>query len=101
MASVYSLFGLRVSANGPIPGLGPPLAGPSQSSTVDLKVFLGGIPRRLNERETSADEWDVSQSLADNGRVTLSVRDFAGLDYYRLHYADETTFVIDRTGSKI
>jgi len=100
MASVYSLFGLRVSANGPIPGLGPPLAGPSQWGTVDLKVFLGGIPRRLNERETSADEW-VSQSLADNGRVTLSVRKFAGLDYYRLHYADETTFVIDLTGSKI
>ena len=92
---MYSAFGLSLAANWPIPGLIPqPM--PSQP---DIRVWLH---ERMPDPDVAGieDVYYVSND-AEHGVPALQVWQAADGLYFRLRYADDTEFVIERTGREV
>ncbi len=98
MSYIYSIYGLSLCSNQPIPGLVT-----SQTVTrVDVHIWLGSIPRWLDElRETTEQEWFISPDQDENGDAALTVRKLAGGAYFRLLYSDSAEFIIDRAAARV
>ena len=92
-----SLYGLGVVANRPIPGVPP-----STLASEDICITFGPLPAWLNDVTASQVETSyVAEYKSECGEPALRV--FRVLDgkYYRFYYADQTEFLIDRTGKEV
>ena len=94
----YSLYGLRLEANISIPGLTAFVCDESP----DVRVWLAETPPRLDYvTELSQDIYYRSPHQNEHGQPLLTVQRVLAGDYFRLTYADNTAFLIDRVGTEI
>jgi hypothetical protein len=95
----YSLYGLQLASNVPIPGL---MAGHGMAPT-DVEVCLGPFPTWLGDllRESPREIHYLSSMKDETGRPSYHLWRVAGGDYFHLRYLDETTFVLDRQGARV
>lgn len=93
----YSIFGLRISATQPLPGV--PITGRSEAP--DVVIQLGAFPPDLDHAPLVDDPLYVSPDRDEAGRPLLIVRQLARAEFFRLQYADGTDFVVDRPGTKV
>lgn len=95
-----SVFGLRLQANQPIPGL--PVIG--ETSEVDVEFCLGEKPQ-WPEAELAALErtqpWYESPELGENGNPCLIVWKVRGGSCFRFLYDDRTEFFLERQGTRV
>jgi hypothetical protein len=97
MSATYSLYGLTLRANLPI----PTLESSSVETSVDLVVQLGLDPPWLAAlRPNTLDPFYVSSDL-ELWEPTLKVWKLPGGDHFLLRYQDGTQFVIDRRATVI
>jgi len=92
-----SIYGLGIIANKTIPGVPA-----SSTASIDLRITFGSLPAWLSEVSATQIETSyVAEYKDDCGNPALRV--FGVLDgkYYRFCYADETEFVVDRSGTEI
>src|SRR5438128_11977537 len=94
---LYSLYGLRLEANVAIPGLTPLVC--DQSPHVCVR--LGTMSHWFDEVDVSEEVCYATPSNNAQSEPLLTVRRVRGGAYFRLAYADSTTFLIDRTGTRI
>jgi hypothetical protein len=89
-----SIYGLGIVTNRIIPGVPA-----STIASEDLRISFGSLPAWLHAAQGEA--CYVADYNRDCGEPALRV--FRVLDgkYYRFHYADQTQFVIDRSGSEV
>lgn len=98
MTYFYSAYGLCLCADLPLPGL----ALLDSVPCVDVKVWLDGKPAWLDELTHGVPEvFQTSPSRNERDEPVLTVWKLAGGDYFQLHYADGTEFVVDRFGKRI
>ena len=95
----YSIYGLRISANLPLPGLiGHPIA-----REVDAQIWLKDgksiFPSTLT---TPADDFlYVSPNRDEQGQPNLRVGMIEGGKYFCFFYSDGARFIIDRLGREV
>jgi hypothetical protein len=97
MSHTFSVYGLGLLANSPIPGV------PEASiSSVDVRLLFGNLPNWLGQVDPSSVKlWYTSDYKDELGNPAMNVfRLFEG-KYYRFCYADETEFLIDQSGTNI
>ncbi len=94
----HKIYGLRLCANHPIPGLeSSPAAWPW-----DAQVFLGSMPSGLIKIEHSdATPWYVSDYRDEHGTPSLKIWKDSNGGYYRMSYSDGTEFLLDEQGARI
>ena len=94
----YSLYGLRLQANVPIPGITPLVC----EQSPDVWVRLGAMPRWLDDvADLSEQVCYASPDYTAQGEPLLTVERVLGGDYFRLMYADSTAFLVNRAGTRI
>ncbi len=94
----YAIYGLRLDASRPIPGVPPAPAG----APADLVVSLEGIPAWLDiPAESMEQPWYVSSPQGESDLPNLTLWRLQGGEYIRFLYQDGIQFVVDRAGSKI
>ena len=93
----YSIYGLRLEADRPIPGLS---AGRGRLRP-DVRLRLGSMPSRLDEKLERAEAFYESAGVDEHGRPSLTCSRLDDGKYIRLLYRDGTEFVIDRAGSRV
>jgi hypothetical protein len=94
----YSLYGLRLSSNHPIPGL----ISLDDSMNVHTAVLWGALPRGLDLFRES--EWVLRYSSPvqeASGLPNLSVWDVGSGGYSRFSYGDGTNFVVGRDARQV
>ena len=95
---LYSVFGLRLQANRPVPGLVPSAARPAS----EVQLWLNSMPARLHEMlQAPQREWYVSPYQDERGEPALTIWELAGGSYFRLLYSDATEFLVDRQGTRV
>ncbi|HEU4366668.1 MAG TPA: hypothetical protein VFV05_00395 [Methylomirabilota bacterium] len=92
----YSIFGLRVSATQPLPGLAAAGRG-----GWDVAIRLGALPPDLEHAPLVDDPLYISADRDDAGRPLLVVRQSPGAARFHLRYADGTDFVVDGPGTQV
>ena len=97
MGLYYSVYGLRLCSNLPVPGL--PLITPT--GDVDVNVRLGSMPPWLDDSPGAARVWSVGPNLDEHGNPTRMVWRLGDGGYFRYLYADGTEFVLDRAGTEV
>lgn len=97
----YSIYGLHLEADHPVPGLAPALADARPQSQADVHLRLGSMPSWLDEKLDGAEAFYESARVDDHGRPSLSCSKLDGGAYLRLLYYDGTEFVIDRSGTRV
>ncbi len=98
MSTACTVYGLGVKANRSIPGLSA--LGPINLQ-VDVEVQLGLMPPWLNGALDTARSWYTKLYQDDQGEPVLRVWELADGKYFRLLYADDTQFVVDRQGTHV
>src|SRR5438067_1168591 len=94
----YFIYGLRLQANVPIPGLTPLVCDQSP----DVWVRLGAMPPWLDDvAEVSEQVCYASPACNEYGEPLLTVHRVLGGNYLLLTYGDNTAFLIDRAGTEI
>src|SRR5205085_2000132 len=84
--------------NVPIPGLTPFVC----DQRPDVWVRLGAMPNQLDDVANLSDQvCYTSPDYTAQGEPLLTVRRVLGDAYFRLAYADSTTFLVDRAGTRI
>lgn len=92
-----SIYGLGVIANRPIPGV-PPSAIVSE----DVRLSFGSLPAWLNDvTATQIETSYVAEYKSECGEPALRVFRVLDGNYYRFYYADQTEFLIDRSGTEV
>jgi hypothetical protein len=92
----YSVFGLHLEANQPIPGL---MALPTTLS-VDVCLYL--LEPWLNKMPDGPQEsWYISCYQDEQNQPLYRVWKLARGEYFRFLYSDGTEFVIDRAGTRV
>ena len=91
----YSVYGLRLKTNLPIPGL---ITIPNPLE-VDVEVRLGQMPLWHAEGLEGARPWYTSPVRDATGQPVLRV--WAEGDYFKLFYSDGTRFLVDSSGRNI
>ncbi len=96
MSYSFSIYGLGVLANIPIPGVSRvPI------SSVDVNLFFGKLPYWISHVDPSEVEpWHTSDYKDESGNASLQVVRLAGTHYLFL-YADGTEFLITQDGTNI
>ena len=92
-----SIYGLGIVTNSVIPGVPP-----STIASEDLRIDFGSLPTWL--QEVNAAQSEVCYVAAYNSECgEPALRVFRLLDgkYYRFDYADQTQFLINRSGSEV
>ena len=92
-----SIYGLGVVTNRIIPGVPA-----STIASEDLRISFGSLPVWLHELNAAQGEaCYVADYKSECGEPALRVFRLLEGKYYRFYYADQTQFVIDRTGSEV
>ena len=92
----HHIYGLRVAANRPIPGLAPHADVDSQA---DLRVHLKDAPAFPPAVSDSSPAFFYASPACDAaGQPALRVASFAGGGYFGFFYSDGARFVIGRQG---
>ncbi|MCL1472311.1 serine/threonine protein kinase [Argonema antarcticum] len=95
----YSVYGLKLHSNAPIPGL-VPLQNRSESE-VDVRVWLSCVPPWLADIPEGLHRvCYVSSCQDEHGQPALSVWKIDDR-YFRLLYCDRTEFIIDHSVTEI
>src|SRR5215208_6134556 len=97
MGLFYSVYGLRLSSNLPIPGL---ISTPHPGD-VDVKIRLGSMPPWLPPFSEAAKVWSVGPNLDEHGCPTRMVWQLGDGEYFRYRYSDGTEFILDRAGTEV
>lgn len=97
MSKAGAVYGLEIQATHSVPGL----AASAITGQVDVKVKLGGMPSWLQGALDAAQSWHIKPRQNDPGEPVLRVWELAGGDYFRMLYADDTQFVVDRLGTEV
>lgn len=98
MRLLYSVYSLRLQTNLTIPGLVPQ----SETSKIDVQVWLRAMPPWLNAVLKAAPEpWYASPYQDEKGEHVLKAWKLAGGAYFRLRYSDGMEFILDRAGTEI
>ncbi len=94
----YSVYGLRLHSDLPMPGL----AAPPEALPADVEVWLDSSPPWRRELlEGSEEIWYTSPYQDESGQPVLQIWKLSGGDFFRLRYDDHTEFLLDRAGSRI
>jgi hypothetical protein len=94
----YSLFGLRVLATQPLPGV----AALGNSGAPDVEVQVGTLPPWLEHHASTSQEFlYVSPYQDEAGHPLLTVAELDGGGFFWLRYGDGIEFVVDRPGTEI
>jgi hypothetical protein len=94
----YSIYGLSVLTNLPIPGV---VESPIFSGA-DLEIWLGSVPHGLSGALRSLPQPSyVSPFRDEHGEPIYRRWNLDGGAYFRILYCDETEFIIDRPGTQI
>ncbi len=96
MATFYSVLGLTLECNRPLPHLGPVPAAGGETLAVDL----GHAPPEL----LAADDWQVffeSPTMDERGELELTIRRRAAGDAFHLRFCDRIEFFIDDGGRRL
>src|ERR1041385_8504243 len=92
-----SIYGLGIVTNRIIPGV--------RASTIaseDLRISFGSLPAWHHEISAAqAEACYVVDYKGECGEPALRVFRLLDGEYFRFDYADETQFVIDRSGSEV
>ncbi|MGH9371408.1 MAG: serine/threonine protein kinase [Vicinamibacterales bacterium] len=96
MSSFYSVFGLSLITNRPIPGLVPL----SETSSADIRISLDDARRQPGRPLHPEELWYVSDER-DGQAPALRVWRVADGAYFRLAYSDGTEFLVDRAGREV
>lgn len=91
----YHAFGLRIEANGDLPGLTPAVA----IEKPDVRVWLGSRPPGVGSRDGISSNAPSGFEPDDASEAWVKVWKHA--DFFRFLYTDETEFFIDRQGTQI
>jgi hypothetical protein len=95
---LYSVYGLRLCADLPIPGLVPVPA----TGDIDVQVWFQSMPQVPNETlKASSELWFTSPDKDDRGIPNLRAWKLAGGAYFKLHYGDDTEFIVDHLGTQV
>jgi hypothetical protein len=98
MPAIYSIYGMVLCSDQPIPGLVPVPA----TRPADVELHLGSAPPELEEMLRAAPEpWYVSPYRDERGEPVSRGWRLAGGAYLRLRYCDGTEFFFDRMGARI
>jgi len=97
LTQYHLVYGLRIKASHPIPGLEPS----SEETRADLKVLLGRMPDWLEGSLTSAQNWRTSVVPDDGSLPGLHTWLLNEGRYFRMVYSDGTAFVVDRSGKTV
>ena len=98
MSYSYSLYGLRVKANLPIPGLPTCPAPPGD----DVQLWLRSAPpSRAKSQARAAEASYISHHRDERGEPVLKAWHLAGGAYSYLRYCDGMEVVIDRAGTEV
>lgn len=98
MQFVYSVFGLYLHSNQPIPGL----ANLPDRPSVDVQVWLDLQPLWLSQQlELLSSIGYVSDDRDEKGDPIWMLQQLGNGDYLQLSYCDRTQFIIDRAGTEI
>jgi len=98
MSVIYSIYGMVLGADQPIPCLVPLPATPS----VDVELHLGSAPPRMDDMLKAAPEpWFASPYCDERGEPYSMGWRLAGGAYLRLWYRDGTEFFFERAGTEI
>src|SRR5215216_3116130 len=98
MPMVYSVFGLCLRADVPVPGL----AFSPGMREIDVRIWLKSTPNWVGEKlETERVIWYSSPCQNESGEPTLRVWEIAGGDYFHMVYSDATEFIVNRAGTEI
>ena len=94
----YSIYGLGVSANSPISGLGAT----TPTGPADVEVVLGQLPERWASGLCPGSVlYHESSNLDTSGLPILRVYKSAQTSCFFFQYCDDTRFVIDHCGCKV
>jgi hypothetical protein len=94
----YSVFGLGLLANAPVPGL----VATASHSRIDVRVWLDAMPPRYQRLCQAAQEpWCTRLDRSESGEPILRLWKCDGGNYFRLLYQDGTEFVVARRGSQV
>jgi hypothetical protein len=92
MRLVYSVYGLRVLADAPVPGLLPA----ADFGQIDVRVWLNRMPSwwesGLGE---TAEVWYRSPGRDENGNSNLTIWKLPQGEWFRILYYDGTEFLVD------
>lgn len=95
---LYSVYGLWLSANLPIPRLQASIA----ELAPDVQVWLDTTPPWLGKMlEAEQQIYYVSKYQDERGEPALTVWKLADGAHFRLFYSDGIEFIVDRSGSRI
>lgn len=92
-----SIYGLGVVSNSPIPGV--PL---STTASEDIRISFGSLPEWLHEvSDTQIETSYIADYKSECGEPALRVFRMRDGEYYRFCYADQTEFVVDKSGTEV
>src|SRR5690349_11204395 len=92
-----SIYGLGIVTNRIIPGVPA-----STIASEDLRISFGALPAWHRELSAAhAEACYVADYKSECGEPALRVFRLLDGEYYRFYYADQTQFVIDRSGSEV
>src|SRR6266542_170053 len=97
-ACAWSVHGLRLQADRPLPGL----VGAPAAPGVDVRVWCAAPPswvRRMPEGDQRL--WHASPSRDARGRPALTIWELGRGACLRLRYGDGAEFFVDRNGSRV
>lgn len=95
---IYSVYGLQLHSDAPIPGLLPL----ETTSKADVLVWLERVPPVLEKRiDSEAKLWYSSFYKDEEGQPLSTVWQLADGEYWQVSYSDRTEFIIDRAGTEI
>lgn len=98
MTVFHSVYGLRLSANVPVPGL-PVLS--DWDGRADIQVRLKEAASPLSGTISPSEIFYVSDTKDANGEPDLWAGSVAGGRYFILLYADGTRFALERSGQEV
>jgi len=92
-----SIYGLGIVTNRTIPGVPA-----STIASEDLRISFGSLPAWLQQLDAAqAEACYIADYKSECGEPALRVFRLLDGTYYRFDYADQTRFVVDRSGSEV
>jgi len=98
MSREYSVYGLHVQTDAPIPALLPSV----HTNSVDVRVWLNRMPSWWNSESSATDAlFYRSPFVGQTGRPTLTVWELEKGGWYHLLYSDDVEFLVNPRGGEI
>jgi hypothetical protein len=93
----YRLYGLRVEADRPLPGL----AAVEDHGAPELRVWMGRVPPDVFPPHAAEESWYVSPRTTATEEPTVVVHRLGGGAAFRLRYADGCEYHVNAAGSNV